>query len=71
MQKPLDKICFTNRKRMVIAIQRLLDAGEEDIVVRIETLPEKIKATDAGLPDGSIRLTDFEAEAVAEWLKGQ
>jgi hypothetical protein len=70
MLRPIEKICFLNRKRMSLALQRLLDAGEESIVVHIEASPEKANATDAGPAESSIVLTDLEAEAVAESLRG-
>lgn len=70
MDKPLDRICFTNRKRIVLAIRHLLENGERQIVMRFE--PD-FEARASNTSDGRlpcVHLTDFEAIAIQDWLKG-
>ncbi len=70
MEKPLDWICFTNRKRMIDAIQRLLDAGEQHIAVSFEAPRDQALSRPERLAHELIQFTDLEAKAIVAWLRG-
>ena len=70
-ERPIDKVCYFNRNRMIRALKRLLDAGEENIVVRFGASPDGQTETPPVGDEDLIILTSWEAEAVVEWLSGK